>query len=315
MLPMVDDEVLEANPRFARLYAKLTTEILNPDGSTRRSSADAQAQETLDQHRLQAHKRHLILHALTTLAPPASPPTLRALVVALAPLLSSSLPASTTALLLSHPPLSHLPAHLDDLAALVSASLHSSALALARLAHPCSPPSLLHRHIPSLATDYAALDAALSSARHDLQVARARTLAAAARLLATHTQSLSLLVRTIESKHGVVARGLQLAATHVSLEAQQAEAEAVQLSTSIQNKIYTPNVVEALQHYSQHLQHVKSRLVERIDGLQAQMQQLLDESGVDEAEHDELKKLAAQYCDLKRQIDEAMKDMEQRRDE
>ncbi|PHH79194.1 hypothetical protein CDD82_2538 [Ophiocordyceps australis] len=310
MLPMVDDEVLQANPRFARLYAKLTTEILNPDGSTRRSSTDAKVQEALDQHRLQAHRRHLILHALATLAPPSSPPSLRALVVALAPLLTTSLPASTTSLLLSHPPLSHLSAHLPDLAALVSASLHSSALTLARLAHPSANPSFVHRHIPSLASDYAALQSALQTARHDLQVARARTLVAAARLLATHTQSLSLLVRAIESKHGVVARGLELAATHVSLEAQQAEIDAAQLSTTIEKEIYTPNVVSALQHYSQHLQDVKTRLVERIDNLQAQMQQHLDDLGADEAEQEELKQLAAQYSDMKNKINEATKDTE-----
>jgi len=35
MIPPVDDGVLQSNPDFAVLYAKLTTSVLNSDGSTR----------------------------------------------------------------------------------------------------------------------------------------------------------------------------------------------------------------------------------------------------------------------------------------
>lgn len=35
MLPPVDHSILEANPEFASLYTKLTTSVLNPDGSTK----------------------------------------------------------------------------------------------------------------------------------------------------------------------------------------------------------------------------------------------------------------------------------------
>ena len=40
MLPPVDDQVLRDNPEFARLYAKLTNVVLNPDGTTRHDQAE-----------------------------------------------------------------------------------------------------------------------------------------------------------------------------------------------------------------------------------------------------------------------------------
>jgi hypothetical protein len=39
MLPPVDEAVLQNNPEFAGLYSKLTTSVLNPDGSTKNSPA------------------------------------------------------------------------------------------------------------------------------------------------------------------------------------------------------------------------------------------------------------------------------------
>lgn len=35
MLPPCDPTILENNPQFKRLYQNLTTNLLNPDGSTR----------------------------------------------------------------------------------------------------------------------------------------------------------------------------------------------------------------------------------------------------------------------------------------
>lgn len=42
MIPPVEEAVLRNNPDFAKLYATLTTVILNPDGSTK---TDAGAKE------------------------------------------------------------------------------------------------------------------------------------------------------------------------------------------------------------------------------------------------------------------------------
>lgn len=40
MIPPCDPAILEGNPQFKRLYENLTTNLLNPDGSTRAHSAD-----------------------------------------------------------------------------------------------------------------------------------------------------------------------------------------------------------------------------------------------------------------------------------
>jgi len=39
MLPPVDHNVLQDNPEFAALYSKITTSVLNPDGSTKDGAA------------------------------------------------------------------------------------------------------------------------------------------------------------------------------------------------------------------------------------------------------------------------------------
>jgi hypothetical protein len=39
MLPPVDETILQNNPEFAALYSRLTTSVLNPDGSTRNHPA------------------------------------------------------------------------------------------------------------------------------------------------------------------------------------------------------------------------------------------------------------------------------------
>ncbi len=42
MIPPVEDGVLQSNPDFALLYAKLTTSVLNPDGSTKNQPSTKQ---------------------------------------------------------------------------------------------------------------------------------------------------------------------------------------------------------------------------------------------------------------------------------
>lgn len=40
MIPPCDPSILDGNPQFKRLHENLTTNLLNPDGSTRVHSAD-----------------------------------------------------------------------------------------------------------------------------------------------------------------------------------------------------------------------------------------------------------------------------------
>lgn len=46
MLPPVEASVLAENPDFASLYTTLTTEVLNPDGTTR-AETDAKARNSV----------------------------------------------------------------------------------------------------------------------------------------------------------------------------------------------------------------------------------------------------------------------------
>ena len=48
MLPPVDESVLTANPDFEKLYKSLSTEILHPDGSTKKE-ADAEERDAVRQ--------------------------------------------------------------------------------------------------------------------------------------------------------------------------------------------------------------------------------------------------------------------------
>ncbi|KAK8078675.1 hypothetical protein PG996_004845 [Apiospora saccharicola] len=69
MLPPVDESVLTDNPDFEKLYKSLSTDILHPDGSTKKDAAaeerDAVRQE-LKEYRLRATRQHLLKQAIAT---------------------------------------------------------------------------------------------------------------------------------------------------------------------------------------------------------------------------------------------------------
>jgi hypothetical protein len=44
MLPPIDDTLIQSNPNFALLYAKLTNTLLNPDASTKDDDTPAAKQ-------------------------------------------------------------------------------------------------------------------------------------------------------------------------------------------------------------------------------------------------------------------------------
>ncbi|KFA78294.1 hypothetical protein S40288_02625 [Stachybotrys chartarum IBT 40288] len=290
MFPPVDEAVLQSNPDFALLYTKLTKAVLNPDGTTKDSPAAkerAAVKKELDQHRLKAAKQHLLAHAIATASPPATDASARSsakqqpalreplldLLLMLPPLLEAedSLPAESLSLLLSHPPLSDLETLLPDLSALVSSNLRSSALNVARVAHPSTNPSYLHRHIASLPTTAASLHAQRASSRHALAAARLAAAASLTALVQSHAQAAAHLIRALEAKHGVVARSLELRAAQVLHEAQIAETDAEQARWGLEREVYTPEAVAALGNYAAHLRDARIRTEERIRGLQDEL--------------------------------------------
>ncbi|KAI0484044.1 hypothetical protein GGR56DRAFT_679434 [Xylariaceae sp. FL0804] len=324
MLPPVDEGVLRDNPDFAKLYATLTTSILNPDGSTKADPAAEQraaVREELKAHRLKATRQHLLREAIASAVPDPPPPAaqqpphrrsksrpqqvhqiqqqqpplpaeLLDLLLLLPPLLAqaATLPRRDLALLLSRPPFATalLPSapHFARLAALVSASLVARATALARVLHPHTNPSYVHRLIPALpaaAADQAARLAAAS--RHLRLVARPACAAALARLLRYNNngpRGRARLLRVLEAKHGGTGgpgdqKRAERCAARLALDAGERAAAAVALHAVALAAVYPPRAVAALQAYRAHLRGARTRLQ---DGIRVRRAELRD-YGVD----------------------------------
>ncbi|KAG5927529.1 hypothetical protein E4U42_002137 [Claviceps africana] len=342
MLPPVDEQTIRDNPEFAKLYRMLLEKALNPDGSTKdRDSTPGRdaAQQDLHRARTRHAKALLLKEAIRAVSLSESTPDRPqqdartaasglqtdadadadaagslADVLALLPSLLSSddacpVPDDAAAALFSCPPLSALEHHLPELGALVSANLHAAALDVARIAHPSTNPSYLHRHIPSLPADFSALSDALSEATSTLAARRLEALSSLTRLLHSYTQTLTLLVRTLESKHGLASRSLELQALDVSQNSQLAEVDAKTALHAISRDMYSPETVSALANYSSHLRDAQIRAAERLRGLQAE----LAEYGVGvESDRDKEKKLrdmAIAYRHMESQMEEVKKDL------
>ncbi|PHH76994.1 hypothetical protein CDD80_1016 [Ophiocordyceps camponoti-rufipedis] len=278
MLPPVDDQVLDENPAFASLYSTLTNAILNPDGSTRHDAGAenrAAIQKELDRRRLSTAKNQLVERALTTAASdsrqqsPLSEPLLQFL--QLLPSIfdgDKSLSPEAEALLLASPPFSDLETLLPELAALTSSSLNSSALGLARVFNPTIDSSVLYRRIPSLPDTYASLTADVAAAQRALGTSRMRILASLSRLSSCYAQSVVHLVRSLEAKHGVVARSLELRASDVCLRAQRTDVEASVAVNDLTKELYPPQAVVALQNYVRSLKDAKLRMTDSVRALE-----------------------------------------------
>ncbi|RMJ10044.1 hypothetical protein CDV36_010337 [Fusarium kuroshium] len=342
--PPVDDAVLQNNPDFSNLYNKLTNVILNPDGSTKEDPAAkerAVVREELDRRRLISAKHHILTRAVATATPSTPPATrpssrLRApqnqqqldtrsqqaptlpeplldLLLVLPPLLDASippLPQDTLELLFAHPPLSDLETLLPSLAPLIASNLRSSALGLARIAHPTTNPSYLHRHIASLPSTLSSLRSDLTAAETDLSTHRLRSLATLTSLLQTTSQALSILIRALEAKHGVVARSLEIRAAEVSLHARRYDAEVAIAASSVRRAVYSPEAIAALKNYGAHLRDAKNRGEERVRGLTAE----LGEYGVGveggEGKERMMREMSRVYREMGRQMEDVRGDLD-----
>ncbi|KHN99251.1 uncharacterized protein MAM_02949 [Metarhizium album ARSEF 1941] len=335
MLPPVDEQVLRENPEFAKLYSILKNDILNPDGSTK-NDPDANERKAVSQElnkiRRRCAKQYLLQQAIASASPPddsisadkaaetrvetpplAEPSTLLTDLLLILPSLVDSdelVDSDAAALVLSSPPFSEFESLLPQLGAIISANLHASALGLVRITHPHKNPSYLHRHIPFLAADHAALRDKLSEAQLSLMSNRVQALASLTELISSCTQFLTIAIQTLESKHGVAARSLELRALDVSLEAQSMELDATAESTKLSKEIYSPEAVTALRHYLSHLKDAQVRAAERVRGLQAE----LGEYGVgvskDGSKEKTMKELAREYREMQIQVEDVKRDLE-----
>lgn len=297
--------------------------------SAGRRLIDGQVQE-LDKHRTRTAKHHLLTRAIATVSPPESskplgprqprsqqaalPEPLLDLLLLLPPLLdpkSEPLSRDSTALLLSNPPLSDLDALLPDLAALLSSHLRSMALNLARITHPSTNSSYLHRHIPTLYSSFDALAQGERTAHQELVKARLETLGTLLGLLDTYAASLTHLIRGLEAKHGVVARSVDLKASQTALHAQHAQVKVESALHGARGEIYTPQAQVALKNYASHLRDAKIRTEERVKGLTAE----LGEYGVgaDGDKERKMREMARVYREMSRKMDDAKGDLERLR--
>ncbi|KAJ4125562.1 hypothetical protein NW768_009183 [Fusarium equiseti] len=312
-----------------------------------RAKERASVSKELDRRRLISVRQHLLTCAISTATPSSTPPATRAssrlrapqgqqagdsrsqqqqkqqqqpslpeplldLLIVLPPLLNANnppLPQDTLQLLFAHPPLSDLETLLPTLAPIVASNLRTWALGLARIAYPSTNPSFLHRHISTLPGIVSSWRSDLAAAETELSSHRLRSLAALASLLQTATNALSLLVRALEVKHGVIARSLELRAAEASLHARRHNADAAIAAASVRRAIYTPEAITAIKNYGAHLRDAKMRGEERIRGLTAE----LGEYGVgvdgEEGKEKKMKEMSRVYREMTRQMDDVKRDL------
>ncbi|EFQ33014.1 hypothetical protein CGRA01v4_00505 [Colletotrichum graminicola] len=340
MLPPVEPSVLQNNPQFAELHHALTTAILNLDGTTRKPTTKEQtsAQNELADHRFNAAKEHLLISAISNTAPPEPkavsvriitrsksasqpasapqpqqlPDSLLDLLLLLPPLLTATtepLPADALAILLSNPPFTEFQALLPQLGELVSATLHASAVALARIANPTTNPSFLHRNVPALQTTYHRLEADVREAKHALARERVRVAGSLTGLLDKYAGALTLLVRALEAKHGVVARSLEFRAAEAGLEAQRAEADAVAAREGVRREVYSPEMAAALKNYSAHLRDARMRLEGTVATLRSELEGYGVAGGGDGGKERMLREMARKKRQLERELEDARRDV------
>ncbi|GAB1312593.1 HAUS augmin-like complex subunit 4 [Madurella fahalii] len=354
MLPAIDEAVLQNNPQFAALYSTLKASILDSDGSTKRDAAAKErsaVREELNEYRLKDAKQSLLIHAISTSSPrfpqskhvqapslnrrarphqqtpiPAAelPAPLLDLLFLLSPLLKepSSLPqdSESVALLLSSPPFSDLPTLLPQLATLISGTLHSSAVHLARIANPSTNPSYVHRSIPNLPAYRASLAKTVADRKVALTGARLAAATALTSLLQQQTAVLSQLLRVLEAKHGPIARSLEFRASEAALMARRQQAEAETALWQARRDTYTPEAAQALANYAAHMQDARARLTEAVHRLRSE----LDAYGVGlprdgqgrtgdsskGAKEKVMREMARVYRDMGRQVEEVRGDLE-----
>ncbi|KAK1724515.1 uncharacterized protein BDZ83DRAFT_578560 [Colletotrichum acutatum] len=340
MLPPVEASVLQNNPEFAALHHTLTTAILNPDGSTKKPATkehDAIQNELAD-HRFTAAKEHLLISAISTTAPPEPKPApprtisrtttssqqpqtsnttetlpepLLDLLLLLPPLLTSPDPLSpeSATILLSNPPFTDFQSLLPQLGDLISSTLHTSAVSLARIANPTTNPSFLHRAVPALQTTYHKLASDISQSKLALARERLRAADTLTQCLDEHAAALTLLVRSLEAKHGVVARSLEFRAAETGLEAERAEADAVAAREGVRREVYSPEMVAALTNYSAHLRDARMRLEGTLMTLRAELEGYGVGVEGEEGKTRTMKEMARKKRQMERELEDASRDL------
>ncbi|KAK3493434.1 hypothetical protein B0T13DRAFT_51769 [Neurospora crassa] len=179
-------------------------------------------------------------------------------------------------LILTSPPLSLLPTLLPYLGPLLSTTLHSRASHLVRLAahlsHPSittgtttssssNPTSTPPLTIPTLPTTISHLTTkTLPTLHSSLLHSRLDTAEAVRDLLSQYTTAYTLLIKTLEAKHGPIARSLEFKASETALLAEKAEKESGLAVLGVKREVYTPEVKRALRECKEWLVGEQERI-------------------------------------------------------
>ncbi|GKZ79953.1 hypothetical protein AnigIFM56816_004162 [Aspergillus niger] len=143
----------------------------------------------------------------------------------------------------------------------------------------------------------------------ELPAARTRMAATAAEVLATRAAVLERTVMLLErAKHGAMARAAKAKADHLVAVAQGIEGKLNVTKLEILATIHTPEVVDALRSYYQHLRETRERLEERramaLDELKSY------EDSIDGAGRGPMKELARQYGSLIQEVEDVRMEIE-----
>jgi diphthamide biosynthesis protein 3 len=305
MIPPIAPSILTANPQFALLNKHLSTQLLNPDASTKSTSTRYEpVAQKLKQHHIQAAQHDILKRTLRNMvADETLPPELVELIITIATylaeapgmalsdeahdLMAPEVEAFQSSLHILAPILSsHMQRERDALLPLVSSSTSASSTKLT------SPPTSLTTNLTTrLTTLQTHHTTTLPTATNTLS----NTLST---LLTVHTTHLATQIRHLElHTHGTLARYTSARATHLSTVAAGLEAKLRILALQAEQALYTPALQRALAAYSAHLREFRSRLSEREELLGRELDLYEDVAG------DGLKECARRYRVVAREIE------------
>lgn len=299
MIPPIPPAVLDANPQFEKLHKQLTTQILNPDASTKSTSTTYEsAAIQLQKHHVQAAKHDILKRTLHDILnssnddPDGLAPDLDVLVLNIATYLSSapSLILTYSAHDLMKPEMSEFSENLHIIAPLISRHLQQEISFIVALSHPSnSRPSHSPHPTQSLTAQHTTTSRALTT-----------TLTT---YLQTTTTSLTQLIRHLElTTHGLHTRHTTAHTAHLSTVATALAAKIHLLSLQSHRAIYTTQSQQALSTYSTHLQGLTAKLDSRLRTLSTELEIYEDVGG--DGGGEALKECARRYGVVLRSIKE-----------
>lgn len=317
MIPPTDPSILTANPQFDLLHKHLTTQLLNPDASTRSTSIRYEpTAKKLRHHHIKAAQDDILRRALHSIVTDDTlPPELIELVLAIATYLTEApnMALSDEAHGLMAPEVEAFQQNLHTIAPILSQQIQREQDTLLPLASPspstspttsslspnhANPTSTTNSSPSLLATTLTTRLAALQHLRTTKLPTTTTTLTSAlSTLLATHTIHLELLIRHLElHTHGTLSRHTLARASHLSAVAAGLDAKVRLLTLQARHSVYTPAVQRALSTYAAHLADYRSRLSGREELLRRELE-LYEEAG-----EEGLRECAKRYRAVAREI-------------